>query len=373
VERPRILAVSEVTEGGVKRHLEDLLSNITIFDVVLAAPKPLNVPCEFVKIDLKRTPKRFLKGTLQLLRLIHKIRPDVLHLHSSIAGAAGRLLKMLGVVKCPVVYTPHCFAFTYEQNPVKERFFRLAESHFAPFTNALICVSESEAAVARLIGIPSFKICVIPIGIAVPPVVDRESRFKARSKIAVEAGKCVIGTLGRLNVQKAPLDFVKMLALVCREEKNAYGVWVGDGPLRKQVESLAAVEGVSDRLFITGWRTDAVQLSHAFDVFVLSSISEGMPRSLLEAAGTGLPCVATDVAGVRDVIRDGVEGFVVPSRDPRALAEKILILIRNPDLRRRMGQAARERVAKHFSLEQMVQKTQDLYLRLLKQRCAPSP
>ena len=373
MRRPKILAVSEVTEGGVRQHLRDLLSNITNFHVVFAAPKPLNIPCEFVKVDLKRTLKRFIEGTWQLLRLIHKIRPDVLHLHSSIAGAAGRLLRMLGVVRCPVVYTPHCFAFTYEQNPVKERFFRLAELYLASFTSALICVSESEAAIAQSVGIPSSKTFVIPNGIALPPAVDEKSRFQARNKIAARAGKFVVGTLGRLNVQKAPLDFVKMLAFVCRKEKNVYGVWVGDGPLRKQVESLAAVEGVSDRLFITGWRTDAVQLSHAFDVFVLSSISEGMPYSLLEAAGTGLPCVATDVAGVRDVIRDGVEGFVVPSRNPCVLAEKILLLKRNPDLRRRMGQAARERVAKHFTLEQMVQKTQDLYLRLLRQRRAPSP
>ena len=179
--RQVVLAVSEVTEGGVRRHLEDLLPNIRKFDIVLAAPKPLKVPCEFVKIDLKRTPRHFIKGTLQLLRLIYKIKPDVVHLHSSIAGAAGRLLKMLGVVKCPVVYTPHCLAFTYEQKPVKERFFRLAELYLATFTNALICVSESEATIAQSVGIPSSKTFVIPNGIALPPAVDEKSRFQAVS------------------------------------------------------------------------------------------------------------------------------------------------------------------------------------------------
>jgi len=372
-DRHLVLAVSEVTEGGVGRHLKDLLPNITNFDVVLAAPKPLNVPCEFAKIDLKRTPKLFVKGTLQLLRLIHKIKPDVVHLHSSIAGAAGRLCRALMHSRIPVVYTPNGLAFTYEENRFKRRIFKEAERYLSCLCDAIIAVSQAEQETMRQLGIPPHKVVLIHNAIPLPEEATGERRLNARRSLGLPEEATVVGAMGRLAHPKLPLDFVKAIAYLAPRFKHVSGVWIGDGELFGETVSYAERLGIDRHIHITGWRTDALDLLPAFDIFVFVSCAEGMPYSLLEAAGTGLPCVATDVAGVRDVIRDGVEGFVVPPRDPRALAEKILILIEDCDLRRRMGQAARQRVAKHFSLEQMVQKTQQLYLHLLRQRRAPSP
>ena len=373
MNRPKILAVSEVTEGGVGRHLKDLLSNIANFDVVFAAPKPLNVHCEFVKIDLKRTPKLFIKGTLQLLRLVHRIKPDVVHLHSSIAGAAGRLCRALMNSRIPVVYTPNGLAFTYEENHLKRRVFKEAERYLSCLCDAIIAVSQAERKTMRRLGIPPHKVVLIHNAIPLPNEITEERRLNARRSLRLPEEATVVGAVGRLAHPKLPLDFVKAIAYLVPRFRHLRGIWVGDGELFDETVSYAERIGIDKHILITGWRTDALDLLHALDIFVFVSCAEGMPYSLLEAAGTGLPCVATDVAGVRDVIRDGVEGFVVPPRDPRALAEKILILIEDHNLRRRMGQAARQRVAKHFSLEQMVQKTQQLYLRLLRQRPAPSP
>jgi glycosyltransferase involved in cell wall biosynthesis len=134
------------------------------------------------------------------------------------------------------------------------------------------------------------------------------------------------------------------------------------------MEAKAKAMQLSEDVIFTGIRQDVPNILGLLDVFVLPSLWEGLPIALLEAMAAGLPVVATAVGGTPEVVVEGETGFLVPPRDPEALAEAILRLLREPDLRRRMGEAGRKRVAEHFSVEQMVQKTEALYEHLLAEK-----
>jgi glycosyltransferase involved in cell wall biosynthesis len=117
-----------------------------------------------------------------------------------------------------------------------------------------------------------------------------------------------------------------------------------------------------------GHRTDVPEILQALDIFVLPSNWEGLPNAVLEAMAAGLPVVATRVGGVPEVVVEGQTGILVPPRDPNALADALLTLLRDPNLRRRMGQAGRQRVQEYFSVDQMVSKTETLYEQLLSEK-----
>jgi glycosyltransferase involved in cell wall biosynthesis len=145
-------------------------------------------------------------------------------------------------------------------------------------------------------------------------------------------------------------------------------VIVGEGPERARLEAQAAHLGLAEQVHFVGHQQDVRPWLAAFDVCVLSSDWEGMSNAILEAMAAGLPVVATAVGGTPEVVVDGVTGFLVPPRDPQALADAILRLLRDPDLRRRMGEAGRAHVTEHFSVEQMVHKRERLYEELLKEK-----
>jgi len=368
-----VLHMSEVIEGGVARHLQDIFSaKSRRTTAILAAPKGGEVLTgkeRFYPVPIARKPSPAqLMALLKLAFLIDRLKPDVLHLHSSIAGTIGRVAVTISRWKPVVVYTPHCFAFTYYEEPYKKRLFRLTEKHLAHLTYAIVCVSETERNIAYSIGIPARKLVVIPNGIHPPPQITQTSRALARESLSIPEDRSVIGTVGRMSRQKDPMHFVYAAEQIATVVPQSYFVWVGDGPLRDSVEREVERLGLKSRFIITGWRNDAEKLLHAFDVFVLSSISEGLPYTLLEAMGAGLPPVVTDVAGCRDVVRHGADGFVTPVGKPKALAEAIVRLLRNKLLRRKMGIAARERVIQNFTLESMVEKIDNLYEQLLRRK-----
>ncbi len=171
-------------------------------------------------------------------------------------------------------------------------------------------------------------------------------------------------TIGRLVAQKNPLLFVEAAARVRQQLPGARFVMVGDGPLRPTVESRVRALGLTERFDLVGERTDIESFYAAADVFWLTSSWEGLPNVILEAMACGLPVVTTDVGGVRELLRTGEEGYVVPVNDAEAVAAAGLRLLRDAALCRAMGAAAR-RTAETFSLTRMVAATEALYAECL--------
>jgi glycosyltransferase involved in cell wall biosynthesis len=178
-------------------------------------------------------------------------------------------------------------------------------------------------------------------------------------------GSVTIGTLANLRPEKGIGDLVRAAALVRDRFPEARFVMWGEGLLRLDLERLVRRLELDGVVELRGRTTQPETALREFDIFVLPSLSEASSNALLEAMAAGLPVVATRVGGTPAIVEDQKTGLLVPPGDPAALARAICLLLENPDLAFSFGQAARQRVAERFSLKQMVQHTEYLYLALL--------
>lgn len=276
-------------------------------------------------------------GVVSLMRQLRKIvradKPDVVHLHSTVAGLAGRLLVATRQVPrhVTVVYTPHGFSFLREDVSRAVSFGMLViEAALARVGDGLILVSDSErdVAVSRL---RAPRVDVVHNSINAESLPRRQSRTRPRP---------VIVTLGRITYAKAPWRFAR---LARRFGDQADFVWIGDGPAEDRRGWLNDAP-----VTVTGWlSSDDVhaRLLDA-DLFLLPSLWEGMPIGLLEAQAIGLPAIATAVVGCRDVIQPGITGILIDREDE--LDDAVAALLGDPDLRERMGASAAESTRSRF-------------------------
>jgi glycosyltransferase involved in cell wall biosynthesis len=165
---------------------------------------------------------------------------------------------------------------------------------------------------------------------------------------------------------KDQATLIDAVARVARSNPDVRLLLAGDGPLRYSLEARAAVQGVGDRVTLLGHRSDVETVLNALDVFALSSTSEGLSNTILEAMASGLPVVATRVGGADELVDDGVSGLLVPPSDPIALAAALGELTGNRDKRLGMGAAARRRAESEFALSRMIGRYEDMYWRLAK-------
>ena len=273
---------------------------------------------------------------------------DVVHTHSSKAGALGRIAAhQLGVGR--IVHTFHGFPFHQFQSWVRRTAYIKIERSVGRFTDVFLAVGSAVAAEAIIRRIaPPERVRTIGVGVAkalnAPGALDRA---EARRVLGVPPGMRVVGTVGRLAFQKAPEDFVAALAAIGRGD--VFGVWIGGGPLRAEIERLAARQGLSDRMLFTGERHDVDALLPGLDVFAMASRYEGLPCAIVEAMGAGLPVVATAVNAVPDVVIAGETGLLVPPRAPDLLGRAVGHLLEHPAEAARLGAAARRRLGEELS------------------------
>ncbi len=268
---------------------------------------------------------------------------DVVHTHSSKAGALGRLAAHR--LETPrIVHTFHGFPFHQFQSWLRRTAYIKIERSVGRFTDVFLAVGSAVAAEAIVRGIaPAERVRTIGVGVGkalnAPAAHDRA---EARRILGVPPGMHVVGTVGRLSFQKAPEDFV--LALAGLGRADVFGVWIGDGELRAKTERLAAKHGLSGRMLFTGERRDVDALLPGLDVFAMASRYEGLPCAIVEAMGTGLPVVATAVNAVPDVVVAGETGLLVPPGAPDLLGRAVAYLIDHPAEAARLGRAGRERL-----------------------------
>lgn len=362
--RPRVvLAITLAEVGGAQSYVAALLPALAErYDVVLAAygEGPLRdaatragvrfVPLRHVRRPIR--PWRDVAGLVELSRLLRRERPQILHASSSKAGVVGRLAAALSRV--PIrIFTVHGWAFAaYEGLP--SRLYRLTDRLMAPLTTVTICVSERERAAGLEAGTCRADRTVVihnAVDVAAAP---RSSHDRATPRLIA---------VGRL---KAPKDFLTLIrALAALPAGSFEAVIVGDGPDRDAVEAEIRRLGLDGSVRLTGERGDVPALLAGSDVFVLSSRSEGLPVSVLEAMAAELPIVASNVGGLAELVVDGESGILVPPGDPESLAGGLRRLIEDPELRRGLGAAARARAEASFDLASFQRAHVELYDRQL--------
>jgi glycosyltransferase involved in cell wall biosynthesis len=301
---------------------------------------------------------------VELRRFFKRERFDIVHTHSSKAGFIGRLAAKLAAIPI-IIHTVHGFPFHDFNGRMSNRFYSEAEKLSAKITTHLICVSEKdrETAIRRKI-IPSDRVSVIQPGIDLSRY-DPSSRNNLKEYFQVEHPGQVVGMIARLDAQKAPEDFVLAAERVIREIKDVQFILVGDGKLRAVIEDLIKENGLTTRFILTGSRTDIPELLSIMDIYVLPSLWEGLPITILEAMAMGKPVIATNIPGNKEVIKDRINGILVPPRNPSSLANAIISLLKNRERGRVMGMAGREMVLEKYSVRQMVERIQKLYLQLV--------
>lgn len=363
--RARVFVLVTLGEvGGAQGYVASLLPALAgEYDVVVGAHGGAFVReaaersgIEFVHLEQLRrpiSPWRDLRGFAELYRLLRRQRPDVLHASSSKAGVIGRLAAV--AARVPVrVFTVHGWAFSAHSGAASA-LYRWADRIAGRATTATICVSQRERADGlRARTCRADRTVVIPNGVEVD----------AYPQASLESAVPRLIAVGRLA---APKDWSTLLSALTSLDSEAFAelAIVGDGPERERVEDELARRSLEGRVRLLGERDDVPRLLAEADVFLLASRSEGLPLSVIEAMAAGLPIVASDVGGLKELVRDGETGVLVPPGDPVALAEALRPLLANRELRRRLGRAGRARAKALFDLSGFRRAHLELYRREL--------
>ena len=328
---------------------------------------------DIVRIDeLGReiSPLRDLMATIKLARLIRRDRPDILHTHTAKAGTVGRAAALLAGRKAPpiVVHTFHGHVLRGYFGPLSSWFFRLLERWLAKSTTALIAVSPQVRDDLVALGVaPPARVVVIRLGIELRERVagEQNGRVDSRRYLGIEADRFAVGWIGRMTAVKRTDDVLVAFKRLRDEGVDAVLCMVGDGPDRAQLEQRAHDLGIVRETLFVGYQEDVAPFYAAFDALVLPSSNEGTPVSAIEALAAGRPVVATRVGGVPDVVVEGEDGFLVEPGATDDLADRLVRLARDPELRERMGQAGRERVLPRYAVDRLVDDVDRLYRSLL--------
>ena len=310
------------------------------------------IPCESLPA-LRRAihPLHDAAGLFQIVAALRRLKPDVVSAHTAKAGWLGRVAaKLVGV---PVLFTAHGWAIDDRVSRRGGRVFAIAERMAAPWATTIVNVCEAERALAERCGIgPRNRLEVIHNG-----VYDVAAELQARPE--TDPPRLVM--VARFE---PPKDQMLLLAALARLQDREWTLeFVGGGPTLERVKDAAVEHGLEQRVVFPGPSRDvAGRLSRA-QIFVLTSHSEGFPRSILEAMRAGLPVVASDVGGIAEAVTPET-GVLVPRGDAGALTQALGAMIGNPRLRAELGRAGRIRYQQHFTFSTTFSKTFAIYGRI---------
>jgi len=369
-----VVHVLEALEGGTARHVSDLVTHVAGIEHHVAVP-PSRVGgvtameavgemeaagASIHRIDMRRLPlsPRNATALWELGSLIRRVRPDVVHGHSSAGGALARLAAAAagagraGDAGRPRrIYTPNG---VYPGAPAAA-----AERGFGPLTDRLVAVSESEARlVATRAIVPEERMVVIRNGIDLTPPPGGPD---LRAQLGIPSGVALIGFVGRLVAQKAPGLVVDAAGILLGQGVEAVTVMIGSGPLSGEVDRAIIDLSLTRQVRRLGHLDRAAAVIGQLDVLVLPSLYEGCPYAPLEAMRAGVPVVLSDATGNRDVVDHGRTGLLFPPGDAASLAGAVSLLLSDAALRGRLTAAARQRLAVDFDVTDMAAATGRLY------------
>lgn len=295
-------------------------------------------------IDVRKDILSFFK----IFKILRQERPDVFHINSSKMGGIGSFTARLAGVK-KIIFTSHGWAFNEPRPGWHKMLIKVLVWFTILLSHKTICVSKkTREDVVRWPFIRN-KLPVIYNGIQKFELVQRENRI------------FTVGTLGELHRIKG-LDILLEAWVKFVDKREARLVIVNDGEEKENLQNMAKKLDISGSIEFRGFVDNARSLLSTFDVFCQPSRSEAMPYAPLEAGLAGLPVIATSVGGVPEIIENGISGILIPPEDSETLLSSLILLYENPDLRERLGLALKETVEKNFPLENMVNKTLQIYL-----------
>ncbi len=351
----RVILAYQPTDGGVGRHVHDLAVGLVRggHEVVLCGPGLPGGPvagAAYHPLQLHRAvdPRADAVAAARFARIARAVRADLIHAHSSKAGAVARLARGAHP-RVPLLYSPHGYAFAgYFERASERRVYRLAERLLAPTATRVVCVCEAEAQLARAVG-PVRRVRVVHNGIApvgAGPIDRRVTELAAQGP--------VIGALTLLRAGKGVETLIDATPQLLARHPRAQVAIVGAGPQLDALRARAALLGVERAVHFLGLSDEPLGALRGMQVFVHPSWAESFPYAILEAMALGRPIVASNVGGVGEALVDGSSGMLVAPRDAPALARTLNELLAHPERMASIGAAAKERVDQRFSLDTMI-------------------
>jgi len=310
-------------------------------------------------------PVRDVIAFIKIYCHIRKEKYTIVHTHSSKPGFIGRVAARMA--RTPIiVHTIHGFPFHDFMPLWKQRFFIALEKTVSRISDKLITVSRLNLAKALALKLDNQeKFVNIYSGISFNRFGRHINKDRKKADLGIPAGKKIVGMIGRLSAQKAPDILIRAVPEIISAVPDVHFILAGDGELKDTLEKLIRRLNIANHVSLAGARSDVPDLLQIIDVFVVSSLWEGLGRSLTEALYMGIPAVATDVEGIPELVIPGKTGILVPPRDVPALARGVIRMLKDPAAARRMGQAGKKLVMDHFSSEKMVSDIDCLYQELL--------
>jgi glycosyltransferase involved in cell wall biosynthesis len=311
-----------------------------------------------------------LRAFLQIMRLIFRFRPHVVHTHTAKAGTLGRIAAWLynrtrrRSERALVVHTFHGHVLEGYFGTVVSRLIRTTERCLARVTDRVIVISDRQRRdlTERFAVCREDQVAVVPLGLDLDDLLKVAPAAPSfRSDAGLDRDAIVIGFIGRLVPIKDLSLLLRAFSTVAADHADTHLLVAGDGPLRSDLMRLAADLELAPRIHFIGWCRDLPRFYATCDLIALTSRNEGTPVALIEAMAAGVPAVSTAVGGVPDVIVDGVTGLLVSSRDPVHFASALGELVTDPARRRMMGSMARRTVAERFSSERLLGDMDRLY------------
>ncbi len=359
--------------GGAKTHILALLTHMdsTRFNCSLVCLNdgPLAEEARESGLDVTVIPMYHhldVGAVFRLRKHFKRIRPVIVQTHGVRANLVGRIAAKMARVT-HILSTMHSLVSLDYPTPFANSVFTYVDRLSSTLAERLIAVSGQLKENLIQQGFPKEKFTVIHNGIDLSPYqVDGDQvKRKAKAALGIHTSTRVIGTVGRLVPIKGYEDFLTAAGKIKSFEKDICFLMVGDGPCLEKLKEQAANLGISEQVIFTGYRADTADIFFAMDVFVITSLSEGLPIVMLEAMAAGLPIVATAVGGIPEVITHQKNGILVKPRQPNELADRIIALMEDPVKAIALSLAGKRTVRDGFSMDVPAALTADLYDELL--------
>jgi glycosyltransferase involved in cell wall biosynthesis len=292
----------------------------------------------------------------RLSRLIKQLHPDVIHVHDPHGVAMAALaLSMSTELDKPPLIASRRVDFHIKGNAFSRWKYRQVD--------CFICASAAIRAMLIADGVPAPRIVTVHEGIDLGRV-EAAPAANLHEELWLPHNAPIVGNVAALVPHKGQRHLIEAAAIVVKSVPDARFVIAGEGELRPALEKQIKDHHLEKHVFLAGFRPDVLSVHKAFDIFVMSSLTEGLGTSLLDAMACAKPIVATTAGGMPEVVQDGKTGILIPPRDHQAMADAIVTLLADEGMRQRMGTAGAARVRERFSAERMVRDTLEVYRRV---------
>jgi len=365
VKKIKILqAIRQGKVGGGETHVLDLVKELdqNRFESIILSftdgPMVEKLKADGFTTYVVHTEKPFNFNIWKDVKnIIIKENIDIIHAHGTRANS--NTFSSARSLKLPLIYTVHGWSFHPDQNPLVKTVRTLSERFLVKVADKTICVSKSNLDEGK-IRFPMTNSTVIVNGINQIKFNPDQEYKNIRLEFGISDNVILVGYIARITAQKDPLNYLKALAMIS-PDANVKFLIVGDGDMKMKMLSLARDLNLESRIIFKDFRDDIPDILNAIDIFCLPSLWEGLPIALLEAMAMRKAIVATAIDGTKDLVKDRLNGLLIPTSNPEKLAEAIQLLIEDDQLRTNLGIQAGITIRENFDIETMTRKIEAIY------------